>query len=154
MVWNFAGSNTLDRMDRTQHAWGDEATPYDAVGGETVIRAVVEDFYDIIDTEAAALRAMLPIDDSTSRRKLGDYLIEWTGGPALYTPERGHPRMRMRHEPFVITETDAATWLACMAKALDRQNVKGEVRSFLDDRIHALAFHLVNAASDDSQVRS
>ncbi|KAA3635277.1 MAG: hypothetical protein DWP92_11300, partial [Armatimonadetes bacterium] len=87
-------------------------------------------------------------------RKLGDYLIEWTGGPALYTPERGHPRMRMRHEPFVITETDAATWLACMAKALDRQNVKGEVRSFLDDRIHALAFHLVNAASDDSQVRS
>lgn len=114
-----------------------------------MIRSIVEDFYDIVALDAPVLRAMLPSDDSTSRRKLGDYLIEWTGGPGLYTPVRGHPRMRMRHRPFVITEPDALDWLACMAKALDAKGVEGHVRAFLDDRLHALALHMVNADADD-----
>lgn len=131
------------------NAWGEAATPYDALGGEAVIRAVVEDFYDAINADAPILRAMLPKDDSGSRRKLGDYLIEWTGGPALYTPVRGHPRMRMRHMPFTITAPDAVVWLACMAKALDANHVSGTVRLFLDERLTALAMHMVNTDEDD-----
>lgn len=129
--------------------WGHAATPFDALGGESVIRSIVEDFYDVVDAEAPVLRAMLPKDDTTSRRKLGDYLIEWTGGPALYSVERGHPRMRMRHMPFVITETDAVVWLGCMAKALDANSVEGPVRGFLDERLRALALHMVNTDADD-----
>lgn len=131
------------------NAWGDAATPFEALGGEEVIRSVVEDFYDAVDAEAPTLRAMLPKDDSGSRRKLGDYLIEWTGGPALYTPARGHPRMRMRHMPFTITESDAVDWLACMASSLDANGVSGPVRSFLDGRLTALALHMVNTEEND-----
>lgn len=138
-------------MDQTTHPWGDAATPFEALGGEPVIRSIVEDFYDLIDAEAPVLRAMLPKDDSTSRRKLGDYLVEWTGGPALYTPVRGHPRMRMRHMPFVIAQSDAQEWLDCMRRALDMNDVKGDVRTFLDQRIEQLALHLVNADDDDPQ---
>jgi hypothetical protein len=60
--------HTLEVVEETRHAWGDAATPFDAIGGEPKIRAVVETFYDLIDRDAPVLRAMLPIDDSTSRR--------------------------------------------------------------------------------------
>lgn len=131
------------------HAWGDAPTPFEGLGGEAAIRAIVDDFYDTIDSEAPVLRAMLPKDDATSRRKLGDYLVEWTGGPALYTPVRGHPRMRMRHMPFVITESDARQWLGCMAVALDTNDVDGDVRQFLDHRLEQLALHMINSSEDD-----
>lgn len=135
----------------SEHAWGDAPTPFEELGGERVIRSIVEDFYDLIEAEAPVLRAMLPKDDSASRRKLGDYLIEWTGGPALYTHVRGHPRMRMRHIPFVITNSDARQWLGCMAKALDANEVDGDVREFLDQRIEQLAWHMVNSSDQGTR---
>jgi len=131
-------------MVETTHVWGDHATPYGALGGEQKIRDVVETFYDLIDRDAPTLRAMLPKDDSTSRRKLGNYLVEWTGGPALYSSESGHPRMRARHLPFAIGESEVEQWLACMAEALDENEVTGDVRLFLDERIGALANHMRN----------
>ncbi|MDJ0790438.1 MAG: group II truncated hemoglobin [Acidimicrobiia bacterium] len=124
--------------------WGPEPTPYEALGGEDRIRAIVDDFYDEIEREAPTLRAMLPRDDSVSRDKLHAYLVEWTGGPARYTPSRGHPRMRMRHLPFAIGADEVEQWLACMATALDRNGVDGDIRAFLDDRITALAHHMQN----------
>lgn len=126
------------------HPWGDDPTPFEALGGEDRIRSIVDRFYDIIDAEAPTLRAMLPANDAVSRDKLHAYLVEWTGGPALYTPTRGHPRMRMRHLPFAIGEDEVATWLACMNRALDDNDVDGPVRGFLDDRITALAHHMRN----------
>ena len=131
-------------MHATTHAWGDEPTPFDALGGEERILAIVERFYDIVDEEAPVLRAMLPADDSVSRRKLALYLVEWTGGPARYSAERGHPRMRMRHLPFSIGADEVATWLACFGKSLDENGVTGDVRVFLDEKVSALAHHLQN----------
>ena len=126
------------------HPWGPEPTPYEAVGGDVVMRSIVDRFYDIIDADAPKLRAMLPKDDTVSRDKLYAYLVEWTGGPALYTPDRGHPRMRMRHMPFAIGAEEVATWLACMEQALDDNRVEGPVRSFLDEKLTALAHHMQN----------
>jgi hemoglobin len=131
-------------MDGTKHAWGDAPTPFDEIGGQDTIRSVVEAFYDVIDAEAPVLRAMLPANDATSRRKLADYLVEWTGGPALYSPVRGHPRMRARHLPFAIGEAEVELWLSCMGKALDANGVTGQIRTFLDERIDGLAWHMRN----------
>jgi hemoglobin len=124
--------------------WGSEPTPFDALGGEDEVRAIVERFYDIIDADAPDLRAMLPADDSVSRQKLYEYLVEWTGGPALYSPHRGHPRMRMRHMPFAIGEAEVETWLACMGRSLDDNDVTGPVRTFLDEKLTGLAHHMRN----------
>lgn len=126
------------------HEWGDAPTPYEAIGGDEVLRGVVDRFYDIIDAEVPTLRAMLPADDRVSRDKLHAYLVEWTGGPARYTPSRGHPRMRMRHLPFAIGEEEVASWLDAMGRALDDNDVVGPVRRFLDDRLTALAHHMRN----------
>lgn len=131
-------------MSDAINAWGAAATPFDALGGEEKIRAVVERFYDVIDEDAPVLRAMLPSDDSVSREKLYEYLVEWTGGPDLYSSHRGHPRLRMRHLPFTIGEEEIETWLRCMARALDDSSVEGPVRDFLDEKVGALAHHMRN----------
>ncbi len=131
-------------MSDVINPWGSAATPFDALGGEEKIRGVVESFYDIIDADAPVLRAMLPADDSVSRQKLYEYLVEWTGGPDLYSSHRGHPRLRMRHIPFVIGEEEVDTWLVCMERALDEAHVEGDVRAFLDERITGLAHHMRN----------
>ena len=131
-------------MTAVKHAWGNEPTPFLALGGEEPIRAIVDRFYDIVDSDAPTLRAMLPADDAVSRQKLFEYLVEWTGGEDLYSSHRGHPRMKMRHMPFAIGEDEVAIWLTCMEQALDDNDVHGPVRTFLDDRLGALAVHMQN----------
>ena len=37
-----------------------------------------------------------------ARERLALFLIQYWGGPDTYMQERGHPRLRMRHNPFVI----------------------------------------------------
>ena len=133
-------------MTNADHPWGPYPTPYDAIGGERKIRSIVDRFYDIVDADAPVLRAMLPRDDSGSRDKLYAYLVEWTGGPALFTPQRGHPRMRMRHDPFQIGADEVETWLLCFGRSLDDNEVEGPVRAFLNERITALAHHMQNQA--------
>jgi len=131
-------------MEDTLKPWGPFETPFDALGGESKIRAIVDRFYDIIETDAPTVRAMLPRDDSVSRERLSAYLTEWTGGPELYTPDRGHPRMRMRHAPFAIGGDEVDAWLKCFGRSLDENDVTGDVRAFLDEKIGALAHHMQN----------
>ena len=124
--------------------WGPEATPYEALGAEEGVRSLVEAFYDRIDLESPVLRAMLPRDDSTSRRKLFEYLSGWLGGPDLYVNERGHPRLRMRHLPFAIGEEEAREWMRCMGLAMEDAGVRADVERYLASRLGDLASHMVN----------
>ncbi|MBI1763065.1 MAG: group II truncated hemoglobin [Acidobacteria bacterium] len=94
---------------------------YERIGGETVIRQLVDRFYDLMEVEplAAGIRALHPADLSASREKLFLFLAGWMGGPPLYVQRFGHPRLRARHLPFPIAERERDEWLWCMFKALD-----------------------------------
>ena len=100
-----------------RHPWGDEATPYLALGGDPAVRALVDAFYDVIEAESPVLRGMLPAKTTGSRQKLYEYLSGWLGGPPLYTDKRGHPRLRMRHLPFPIGPAEADEWMRCFRAA-------------------------------------
>ena len=123
---------TAEPPRETPYPWGDAATPYEAIGGDAKVRELAERFYDRIEATAPTLRAMLPRDDSGSRQKLYEFMSGWMGGPALYIQKRGHPRLRMRHLPFPIGESEVAEWLRCMGDALDEMGVSGPLRAFLD----------------------
>lgn len=133
-------------MTEASNPWGPFDTPYEAIGGQDKIRSIVDRFYDIIEADAPNVRSLLPRDDSTSRDRLYAYLVEWSGGPALYTPERGDPRMKMRHNPFAIGGAEVESWLICFGRALDDNGIEGDIRSFLDERFTALAHHMQNQA--------
>lgn len=116
------------------HPFGPEHTPYEAIGGEEGVRALVEAFYDHVRDDSPLLREMHPPDDSESREKLFEFLSGWMGGPQLYIAKRGHPRLRMRHMPFPIDQEAANAWLGCMEAAMDDCGVSGPLRVFLTER--------------------
>lgn len=127
----------------TGNPWGDAATPYEELGGEQPLRALVDSFYDRIASDSPSLRAMHPADDRNSRRNLFEYLSGWMGGPNLYAERKGHPRLRMRHLPFAIGNEEADEWMRCMRVAL-AENVAEPLRSYLEERFRQLADHMRN----------
>ena len=121
--------------------FGPERTPYDAIGGDERVRALIETFYRHMDEAPlfAEVRALHPSDLAESREKLYEFLSGWLGGPPLYVEKRGHPRLRARHQPFPIGERERDQWLACMGRALDECGVGGDLRTFLDARFAQVA---------------
>jgi len=126
------------------HPWGDQATPYEAIGGDGEVRRLVETFYDIIEDHSPDLRAMLPANTAGSREKLYEYLSGWLGGPPLYTEKRGHPQLRRRHLPFPIGGAEADEWMRSMREAMDQTGVEGPIRYFLESKLEPLAHHMIN----------
>ena len=121
-------------------------TPYEAIGGDTGIRQLVNRFYDLMDAspEAATIRRLHAASLKASREKLYMYLTGWTGGPPIYVEKFGHPRLRARHLPFHISSRERDEWLWCMDHALDEQPMPEELRGFLREKLHALADHMRN----------
>ena len=107
--------------------------PYDLIGGESVVRALVDRFYDLMDLEPgyAALRAAHGTELSGARQKLFMFLTGWLGGPPLYTQEHGHPRLRMRHMPFSIGVLERDQWVACMDQAMGEVGIDSALRARL-----------------------
>lgn len=106
---------------------------FDAIGGEPVITRLVERFYDHMSTlpEAADIRAMHAADLTSIKDVFRRFLTEWTGGPAIYSATRGHPRLRRRHLPFRIGPAERDAWMACMRLALDEVISDEEIREQL-----------------------
>jgi hemoglobin len=119
---------------------------FQQLGGEPGIRQLVDRFYDIMDTapEAVNVRALHATSLKSSREKLFKYLCGWTGGPALYEQEYGHPRLRMRHFPFAIGARERDEWLWCMDQALTEQDAPEELKTFLREKLQGLADHMRN----------
>jgi len=95
-------------------------TPFEWIGGEAKVRALVDRFYDLMDLEPAYkdLRASHGSMLDEARNKLFWFLCGWLGGPQHYQERFGHPRLRMRHMPFSIGIAERDQWLACMDQAM------------------------------------
>jgi hemoglobin len=98
----------------------DRPTAYEMIGGDEVVHALVERFYDLMDLEPvyAALRAVHPPALQAARDKLYWFLSGWLGGPDHYIERFGHPMLRARHLPYPIGIRERDQWLACMTQAM------------------------------------
>ncbi len=96
------------------------STPFELLGGEVGVRALVDRFYDLMDLESdfAVLRALHPTTLEGSRDKLFWFLAGWLGGPNLYVERFGHPMLRARHLPYAIGVAERDQWIACMGLAM------------------------------------
>jgi hemoglobin len=127
-----------------------EVSMYDRIGGAVAIDRLVEAFYRNMDTlpEAKTIRDMHAIDLGAVATVLKRYLSEWTGGPKLYSPEKGHPRLRQRHMGFEIDNAARDAWMTCMRQALDETIGDTAARDELEGNMRKLADWMRNQADN------
>jgi hemoglobin len=122
------------------------ASPYQRMGGEACVRALVDRFYDLMDSlpEAGDIRAMHGKSLESSRHKLFIFLCGWLGGPDDYQSGYGQPRLRSRHLPFVIGLKERDQWMLCMNRALDEQIGDAGLRAQLSQTLFQVADFMRN----------
>jgi len=124
--------------------------PFQRLGGEAGVRALVERFYDAMTALEPALAALHPCDGAgrvlrASRDRFALFFIGWLGGPQDYVARHGHPRLRMRHARVPIDGAMAQAWMRCMRSAMDGEpGMDTEVRAFLEEKLADLAQFLRN----------
>ena len=125
-----------------------ELNVHDAVGGGPFFEELVERFYQRVATDLL-LRPLYPDELGPSKRHLALFLEQYWGGPGTYSEERGHPRLRARHVPFVIGEAERDAWLRHMTDALHalvvEQGIDPTLEARLLDYFGDTADFLVNA---------
>lgn len=124
----------------------EQKTFYELVGGEAGLRRLVTRFYEIMDTEpkAAGIRAMHQPDLSQAREKLFLFLSGWMGGPPLYVEQYGHPRLRARHLPFPVGESERDQWIYCMVRAMHDVGIDEKVMLQLGNALWGVADFMRN----------
>jgi hemoglobin len=122
-----------------------EATLYDRVGGMPYFERLVDRFYDGVETDPVLL-AVYPdhTDFAGARRRLTLFLAQYWGGPATYSAERGHPRLRARHAPFVIGGMERDRWLVHMRAAIDATDAPDDARTELRAYMTSAALAMQN----------
>ncbi|MGE0056454.1 MAG: globin [Dehalococcoidia bacterium] len=118
-------------------------TLYEAIGGEAPFHALVEAFYRGVEQDPE-LRPMYPPDLEESRAHLALFLIQYFGGPQTYMETRGHPRLRMRHMPFVIGRAERDAWFRHMSAAVDEVGIEEPYREHMLRYFSDAATFLIN----------
>ncbi len=109
---------------------------YDLVGGTETFKKLTEAFYAGVKSDEI-LRPMYPEEDlEPAAERLRMFLEQYWGGPTTYQELRGHPRLRMRHQPFKINPLARERWLFHMKAAVDSIDLpplqKAELWAYLD----------------------
>ena len=124
---------------------GSTTTFYDEVGGHEVFAGIVHRFYRQVAGDPV-LRPLYPEEDlGPAEVRLRMFLEQYWGGPRTYSDQRGHPRLRMRHAPFVIGVRERDHWLAAMKVAVDEAGLEDEHHERLWSYLEMAADSLVNS---------
>ena len=106
---------------------------FQAAGGETGIRKLVDAFYHQMETlpEAQHIRSMHKTDLVMIKDKLAVFLIGWLGGPRDYGRKYGPISIPMFHRYLDIKEEERNAWLLCMQEALKDQAYAEDFKLYL-----------------------
>ncbi len=123
-----------------------QKSSYELLGGEQVLRELVDRFYDHMDNipEVKTIRDLHPKDLRSAREKLFMFLSGWLGGPDRYIAAFGHPRLRARHLPFSIGSEERDQWMLCMRKAFEEMDIDSAFREQLLSALNQTATHMIN----------
>src|ERR1700694_4688977 len=117
---------------------------YEAAGGDETFRLMVKRFYARVARDPL-LRPLYPEEDlASATERLTLFLIQYWGGPSTYNELRGHPRLRMRHQPFAIGQAERDAWLRNMTAAVDSLNLAPAVRKALLDYFETASTAMIN----------
>ena len=121
---------------------------FEEVGGSQFFDRLVDRFYEGVATDDV----LLPLypeqtDLSGAKQRLTLFLQQYWGGPTTYSDERGHPRLRQRHFPFVIGELERDRWMVHMMAAVDELSPNETVRQQLTEYMTMASTAMINSPS-------
>jgi hemoglobin len=128
------------------------STLYERVGGRDWFVALVGRFYDAVSDDPV-LRPLYPEDLGPPREHLSLFLIQYWGGPDDYNLRRGHPRLRMRHQPFVIGDAERLAWFRHMSKAVKEGGLSSEDEEQMIEYFAGTATSLMNSGRPGAGTR-
>jgi hemoglobin len=129
---------------------GDAVVPtfYDQIGGRAFFEKLITEFYRGIANDPV-LRPMYPEEDlRPATERFIMFLEQYWGGPGTYSEQRGHPRLRMRHQPFKVNFDARDRWLGHMRDALDTFDLPPLQRETLWDYLDRAAHAMVNTLEE------
>jgi hemoglobin len=116
---------------------------YSKVGGEAFFIELVNRFYEYVTNEPL-LRPMYPKDLDPGKAHLSGFLVQYFGGPAQYSVERGHPRLRQRHRLFAIGQAERDAWVSHMTAAVKSMDAPEYETKLLTEYFENTATLLMN----------
>jgi hemoglobin len=113
----------------------DQQTAFDQIGGASRVDALVEVFYDLVETDPAyaGLRAMHARDMTTVRAGLKGWLTGWLGGPRDWFAANPGVCMMSMHRAMPIDAATAGQWIDAMRHALAQVDVDQEMAAALHE---------------------
>ena len=106
---------------------------------------LVDAFYAGVATDDVLLPLYPEQPDLTgARHRLTLFLAQYWGGPTTYSDERGHPKLRMRHLPYLVGPLQRDRWLLHMGDAVQATCDDASIRSELMTYFVTAAEHLRN----------
>lgn len=115
------------------------------VVGEQGITSLTGFFYSQIPSDEILGPMYAKEDLIAAELRLRGFLTYRLGGPASYITERGAPRLRMRHAPFVIDQVARDRWVVLMNRALDQVAFPDAVKTSLRQFFAETATFLINS---------
>lgn len=113
--------------------------------GEAGIGRVVAGFYRRVPNDDVLGPMYPPQDLADAESRLRDFLIFRFGGSNQYIHQRGHPRLRIRHAPFALTQQARDRWIALMDQALSEAELPPAIGTIMREFLHQTATFLINS---------
>jgi hemoglobin len=121
----------------------EETSIFPLIGEEGFARLTAAFYRQVPDDDI--LSAMYPKGDiAGAEQRLRDFLIYRFGGPEKYIVERGHPRLRARHLPFIIDQAARDRWMQLMDKAFAEAALPPEAEQLLRSFFGQMATFMIN----------
>jgi hemoglobin len=118
------------------------------LGGRPTFEKLVRKFYEGVASDEV-LRPMYPEADLEGAiQRLTGFLEQYWGGPTTYSQERGHPRLRMRHQPFKVNPDARDRWMRHMRAAVDSLELAPLNDAMLWGYLERAAHAMVNTFDD------
>jgi hemoglobin len=122
-----------------------EADIYPLIGDDGFTRLIAA-FYRRVPTDPILAPMYTNADLTGAEWRLRMFLIGRFNGPPVYIQERGHPRLRMRHDRFKVDRAAAERWLKLMAEAMAEAKLPADVQPILWDYFQNTAVAMINQA--------
>ena len=121
---------------------------YNQIGGRETFEKLVRAFYEGIKSDPVLLPMYPEHDLEGAIQRLTGFLEQYWGGPTTYSDERGHPRLRLRHQPFKINPDARDRWLHHMRIAVDSLDLAPLHEATLWGYLERAAHAMVNTFED------